>query len=222
MAFPQYYSTNMVKRIGIMGGTFDPPHIGHLAMAEQVLEAMALDMIWFIPTGKISYKDSSQTASTQDRLEMTQLSTIDNPRFSVNTIETEMEGNSYTYKTLEILKERFPDYNFVFIVGADSLNYMEKWREPEKIFDKCQVAAVNRMGISKEQFLEKREFLKERFNADITLIEMPILDISSTELRKRIKQGKSIRYLVKDSVREYIAKNGLYADAKGEDTYDRN
>lgn len=221
MVYLQYYSINMTKRIGIMGGTFDPPHIGHLAMAEQVFEAMALDEVWFIPTGKISYKDSSLTADASDRLEMTRLSIKDNPNFSVSTIETEMESNSYTYKTLEILKERFPDYEFVFIVGADSLNYMENWREPERIFDKCQVAAVNRMGISKEQLVEKRAFLQEKFGGDINLIEMPVIDISSTEIRERIRRGSSIRYFVKDEVREYIKKNDLYI-TKGEGTHDRN
>ena len=200
----------MKQKIGIMGGTFDPPHIGHLAMAEQVRTVMALDEIWFLPTGGITYKDNGNISSPAERLAMTRLAVEGYPHFSVNSMEAESGKNTYTFETMEKLKELYPDTEFVFIVGADSLDYMERWREPERLFRCCSVAAVNRTGISQEKMEEKKKLLEEKFDACIVLISMPAVDVSSTYLREQIRGGKSVKTFVKDGVWNYIKEHHLY------------
>lgn len=197
-----------------MGGTFDPPHIGHLAMAEEVLSAMDLEEVWFLPTGRIAYKDSQNLSLPRERLAMVRLAVAGHPRFKVNGMEAEREEVSYTYQTLQRLEREFPDTEFVFIVGADSLDYMERWREPSEIFRRCVVAAVNRQGFSKEQREEKRRFLEKTFGAEIQMISMPPIDISSTELRKRAARGQSLHPFVPEAVCDYIKEHGLYQSGK--------
>lgn len=201
---------DMNKKIGIMGGTFDPPHIGHLAMAECVREALELSEIWFIPTGKIPHKDSAHAASPADRFNMVAAAIRENPYFSVKDIEVKRKDYSYTFETLEVLKEKYPDAELTFIVGADSLDYMEQWRKPERIFKCCRIAAVNRQGISMEQLTWKKKMLAECFDARIDIVSMPVIGISSTDLRERIKNGKSVSYFVPDNVIEYIKQNSIY------------
>lgn len=197
-----------------MGGTFDPPHIGHLAMAEEVLSAMDLEEVWFLPTGRIAYKDSQNLSLPRERLAMVRLAVAGHPRFKVNGMEAEREEVSYTYQTLQRLEREYPDTEFVFIVGADSLDYMERWREPSEIFCRCVVAAVNRQGFSKEQREEKRRFLEKTFGAEIQMISMPPIDISSTELRKRAARGQSLQPFVPEAVCAYIKEHGLYQSGK--------
>ncbi len=200
----------MKKKIGIMGGTFDPPHIGHLAMAEQVRTVMALDEIWFLPTGGITYKESASLSSPGDRLAMTRLAVAGREAVLVNAMESESGKPSYSYQTMEKLTEKFPENEFVFIVGADSLDYMEAWREPERLFRCCSVAAVNRTGISKEQMKRKKQQLEKQFDARITLISMPYVDISSTELRAMAGRGIDITAYVGENVWKYIQSHALY------------
>ncbi len=199
-----------MKKIGIMGGTFNPPHIAHLAMAQWALECLELDEVRFIPTGKIPHKDSSDAASASDRLEMVRLSVKGNPKFSADPIETEREGYSYSYETLEILKKQNPDAKLFFIMGADSLDYLEKWKNPDRIFKCCTVAAISRMGYTDDAMQRKKAELEKQFNGCIELISMPLIEVSSTMLRHMIREGKSLRYLVCDEVMEYIAKNKIY------------
>ncbi len=200
----------MKQKIGIMGGTFDPPHIGHLAMAEQVRTVMALDEIWFMPTGGITYKKNRGLSSPEERLAMTRLAVEGKPYFSVNPIEAESGEPSYSYRTMEKLTKRYPDIDFVFIVGADSLDYMDVWREPERLFRCCTIAAVNRTGIQREQMEEKKQMLEERYQARITLVSMPAIDISSTWLREQIESGKVVKDYLEETVWEYIQKKRLY------------
>ncbi|MEE1013007.1 MAG: nicotinate-nucleotide adenylyltransferase, partial [Clostridia bacterium] len=203
-------STNLMKNIGIMGGTFDPPHVGHLMIAEYVREALDLEEVRFIPTGQIYYKDSSRTADPDDRLEMVRLAIAGNTRFTADAMEIEREGDTYTFETLEALKAAEPETAFTFIVGADSLDYMERWRHPERIFQCCSVAAVLRPGFSGEQMTEKKKELEQQFHARIEIVPAPLIRISSTELRQRLAEGKSVRYLIPEAVAEYIARHGLY------------
>ena len=202
----------IMKKTGIMGGTFDPPHIAHLAMAQRVYDCLGLDEVCFIPAGKIPHKDSSETASAEDRLEMVRLSVMGNPCFSVDPIEIERGGYSYTFETLEALNKNNSDTEFTFIVGADSLDYMERWREPERIFRCCKIAAVSREGFSDERMLFKKRELEKMFNADIEIVTMPLIAVSSTELRNQIRRGGSVRYLVRDEVLKYILKKGIYME----------
>lgn len=196
-------------KIGIMGGTFDPPHLGHLISAEYVTEALGLDKIIFIPTGKKVYKEDS-AADASDRMNMTFAAVEDNPKFSVSDIEILNEGVNYTSETLKRLCDINPNTHFYFIVGADSLDYMEDWHNPQKIFELCTVAAVQRKGFDYAAIQKKADFLKEKYNADIKCVQAPVIEVSSSQIRERIKKGLSIRYLVCDAVREYIDKNNLY------------
>lgn len=196
-----------------MGGTFDPPHIAHLAMAQWALDYLNLDGVRFIPTGKITYKENC-TATPHDRLEMTRLSVADNPKFSVDDIEVRRQGNSYSYETLEELKRQNPKDRLFFIVGADSLNYMECWKNPQRIFDCCTVAAVNRIGYSAENMQKKKRELEILFGGEIITIPMPIMGISSTELRECVRGGKSIKYFVIPAVEKYIKDKGIYIGAE--------
>ncbi len=200
----------MKKKIGIMGGTFDPPHMGHLAMAEQVRTAMALDEIWFLPTGGITYKKRENHSSPTHRLAMTRLAVAGRMGFLVNPMEAESGKPSYSFETMERLQMEYPDCEFVFIVGADSLDYMDCWREPERLFRCCLVAAVNRTGISQERMEEKKKMLEEKFYARIVLVSMPAVNVSSTFLREEVKAGRSIQPFVGEAVWNYIKEQHLY------------
>lgn len=203
-------SSTKMKKIGIMGGTFDPPHIGHLAMAKYVKKAMALDEIWFLPTGGITYKESAGLSSPKDRLQMVRRLVAEEPGFRVEPLEAESGKNSYTFETLEALREKFPEDEFVFIVGADSLDYMDRWREPARIFQNCIVAAVNRMGFSSRQCEEKKKMLEEKYHGEIHLISMPAVDISSTRIRQMVRDGEDVQEFVSPEVLAYIKKQRLY------------
>lgn len=203
----------MKKKIGIMGGTFDPPHMGHLAMAECVKSVMALDEIWFIPTGKITYKNRDGLPSPQERLAMVSLAVEGIQDFSVNSMEVESREPRYSYQTMEKLTEEYPDAEFFFIVGADSLDYMDAWREPERLLRCCVVVAVNRTGITDRRMEDKKRLLEERFGARIVLVAMPPVDVSSTMLREALKRGEDVRKFLPEPVWDYISKNGLYQES---------
>ncbi len=202
----------MKKKIGIMGGTFDPPHTGHLAMAECVKSVMALDEIWFIPTGKITYKNRDGLPSPKDRLAMVSLAVEGIPDFSVNPIEVESSEPRYSYQTMEKLTKEYPLVEFFFIVGADSLDYMDSWREPERLLRCCVVVAVNRTGIAHEQMIDKKKILEDKFGARIVLVTMPPVDVSSTMLREGLKRGEDVTEFLAESVWDYISKKGLYQE----------
>lgn len=200
----------MKKKIGIMGGTFDPPHTGHLAMAEHVRTVMALDEIWFVPTGGVTYKESSRMTPPEVRLAMTRLAVEGKPYFSVNPIEAESGSVCYSYQTMESLHEQYPEVVFTFIVGADSLDYMDAWKEPQRLLRCCSVAAVNRTGTGWEQMEEKKRLLEEQFHANISLISMPPVDVSSSWLREQLSRGENVKEYLSETVWEYIKQHGLY------------
>ena len=198
-----------MRKIGIMGGTFDPPHTGHLIIAEYVANEIGLETVLFVPTGKISYKKDMGTSSA-DRFHMTELAVEDNPVFDICDVEIARDGYTYTADTLKILHNEFEDAHFYFIVGADSLDYMDNWKMPEKVFSLCTVVAVGRQGYSVRDCEEKIRQLENKFNADIRLVDMPIIELSSSDIRERIKSGKSAKYMVPDCVISYIEQNKLY------------
>ena len=200
-----------MKQIGIMGGTFDPPHLGHLMIAECMRESLNLDEVRFMPNGEIAYKEASRMATPQQRLEMVRLAIQGNPAFVADSTEIERKSTTYTYQTMELLTERERDAAFTFLMGADSLDYMERWKNPERIFCCCTVASVLRPGFSRERMETKKRELEERFGARIILVEAPQILISSTELRQRLQEGRSVRYLVPKAVEAYIREHGLYS-----------
>ncbi len=199
------------KKIGIMGGTFNPPHFGHFIIAQQCYEQLGLDKVLFIPTGKIVYKDMECDPGGMHRYNMLKPVIDANPHFELSDTEISQSEPSYTANTLRKIKSgEYSGSELYFIVGADSLDYMDKWYKPEVIFSLCTVAAAVRPGIDEDRTERKIAELTQRFSARIVRVLTPYVDVSSTRLREYLRQGRSIRYLTHDSVIEYINKNKLY------------
>lgn len=199
-----------MKKVGIIGGTFNPIHLGHLILAERTFEEFELDEILFIPAGISYFKDQSVVLDKKTRIAMTGEAIGDNPRFALSTIECDRAGNSYTYETLEELKSKNPDTQYYLIIGADSLFQMELWQKPENILRDAIILVAKRKGPTTQEFLDKMEEIKIKYNADIRIIPCTYIDISSSEIRERVKNGKSIRYLVPETIEKYIKKHHLY------------
>lgn len=202
----------MVKKIGIMGGTFNPIHFGHLLLAEQTKESLDLDEVIFIPSGNPYMKKASDVLDKKIRLEMTSLAIEGHPYFRSSSIEVDHEGPSYTCETLAALKRENPNCNYYFIVGADSLCSMETWKNPEQIFQNCIVAAAVRGDKTKQEIREIADELIYKYQADIRILPSRFVDLSSSEIRERIRHGKSVRYMLPERVLEYIHTHQLYQD----------
>lgn len=200
----------MGKKIGIMGGTFNPIHVGHLLLAEQAREALALDEVLFIPSGNSYMKDSSGILDSAVRAHLIALAIEKNPYFHLSYMEINREGASYTCDTLTELKSQNMDVEFYLILGADNLLTLESWKNPDYILQNCIVAAAVR-GTGTEMRLEKiASHLIYEYQADIRILPARYMDLSSSEIRKRLKEGKSVRYMLPNKVYEYIETNRLY------------
>ncbi|MCL2826402.1 MAG: nicotinate-nucleotide adenylyltransferase [Eggerthellaceae bacterium] len=200
-------------RLGLMGGTFDPIHIGHLACAEQVRENFALDAVIFIPAGVPVYKKKTEVTPAAQRLEMCRLACEGNPAFDVSSIEVDRVGDTYTVDTLREFRAHYPkNIELSFITGADAVFSIMNWRESETVASLARFIAVTRPGyvISEEQKLA----LKRHTSFKIDYTEVTALAISSSDLRKRVAQGKSVRYLTMQCVNDYIAAHGLYQEVQ--------
>ncbi len=198
------------EKIGILGGTFNPVHIGHLFMAEYAREAVGLDMVIFMPTGVPYMKSAKEILPGKLRKEMLDMSIKDNTFFVTSDIELKREGNTYTYETLKELKALYPKAKLYFLVGADCLFTIEKWVEPKQIFENCTLIAANRNHKAMEALVEKKLYLEQKFGATVLLLDFPSIDISSTEIRNRLREGRSIRYMVHDTVLKYLQSTQLY------------
>ncbi len=198
------------KRVGIMGGTFDPIHIGHLVIAEAAREQLALSEVIFIPAAQPPHKAGREVAPAGHRLHLVQLATESNPFFRVLDVEMKREGPSYSYDTLRALVETHGEStDFYFIVGGDEMNTILTWHRISELFALCRFAAARRQG-APLSLLEVRERLGEEVLARIHSVQAPELEISSTDIRRRLREGRSIRYLVPEKVEAYICKEGLY------------
>lgn len=200
----------MGKQIGIMGGTFNPIHNAHLAMAQDALEQFHLDEIVFIPSGTPYLKKTSEVLTGQIRLEMVQLAISDNEKFSLSNIEIEREGNTYTCETIAELRKKNPENTYYFIVGADSFFYMENWYHPEEIFGKVILLVAVRDLVTEEKLNEKILELREKYQCQIEFLRIQATELSSTYLRKCVKDGRSIQYYVPKQVNQFIKDKGLY------------
>lgn len=200
----------MMKKVGIMGGTFNPIHIGHLILAETARVQFELDEILFIPSGKSYMKQQINIPSGEVRADMTSLAIEDNPYFALSLIEIEREGNTYTYETLEALKLQNPDTEYYFIMGADSLNALENWKYPERIFKTCTLLVAVRNESKTDDIKSKAELLTAKYHGRIELLKCGNMEISSTAIRECVRLGQSIRYIVPDKVIQYIYDNKLY------------
>ena len=193
------------QRIGIMGGTFDPIHNGHLVAASEVAYRFQLDQVVFVPTGQPWQKAGRDVTAAEHRYLMTMVATASNPRFTVSRVDIDRKGPTYTIDTLRDLRELFPDAELYFITGADSLASIMSWRDWEVMLEMANFVGVTRPG-----YELSKDMLPLESQTGIELIEIPAMAISSTDCRKRAGEGEPVWYLVPDGVVQYIAKNNLY------------
>ena len=193
-----------VKKIGLFGGTFDPVHIGHLIIAAAVCDIMDLDTIIFIPSARPPHKGSKDILfNPEERFEMLSLAVRDNPRFSVSDIEMQREGASYTIDTIREMKSKLPpDSEVSFIVGMDNLYEMELWKDPQDIIRECRILVAQRV-------CDNSKDLPDWIDENVDMVDVPLIEISSSDIRKRIRAGRSIRYLVPDTVMKRIQDSGF-------------
>lgn len=193
-----------------MGGTFDPIHYGHLMLAQNALDTFSLDEILFVPSGTPWLKESTKVLSKNKRVSMTGMAIEDNPDFALSTIEIDREGNSYSYETVEELKKEQPETTFYFIMGADSLLEIERWKHPDRLMADCILLVAVRDDCDKEGLKKQIAYLTDKYQADIRILPANRMDISSTKIRQMIQEGKSVRYMLPDQVIRFIQKNHLY------------
>ncbi|QDU62767.1 Nicotinate-nucleotide adenylyltransferase [Planctomycetes bacterium Pan216] len=202
----------MRQRLGILGGSFDPIHLGHLILGERAVESLSLDRLLFVPASIPPHKQDEHLSAADQRLELVQLAVAGNPNFEVSDIEMKRGGPSYTADTLEALTEDFPKHELVLILGADMVMNLPTWHRPEQIVRLARIAAARRPDTTRIDF-SSLEGLFSPDQLDWTasnLIEMPAIGISSTEIRERCAAGRSIRYLVPAPVDSYIRAHELY------------
>lgn len=197
-------------KIGLMGGTFNPIHLGHLIISEFVRLSLPLDKIIFIPSGNPPHKDFDEIISVDHRYKMALLATNSNPHFQISLSEINRKGYSYTIDTIRELKEKLPNDELYFIIGADSLNELTSWKDYNLLFKITNFIAIGRPGLTEEYNLGKIKELNEKYDANIQYINGPLIEISSTDIREKISKNISIKYLVQETVEEYIKLNRLY------------
>ncbi len=198
-------------KIGICGGTFDPVHLGHLAVAEIVRCEFGLDKILFIPSGKPPHKNLDSVTDPIHRLKMVQCAVSTNPNFEAVSIEVERQGYTYTVDTLNQLHALHSESTeFYYIIGADVVMDLLKWKNAEEVFTLTKFIALMRPGFQDEEFKNRIRYLKSKYGVEITGFEAPLIDISSTFIRDRIKNGKSVKYFITEPVERYIKENKLY------------
>jgi nicotinate-nucleotide adenylyltransferase len=198
-------------RWGILGGTFDPIHFAHLAIAEEARESLTLDLVVFIPAAIPVHKPRATVSSAEDRARMVELGIADNACFRLSRIELEREGPSYSVVTVEQLARENPGVDLVFLMSAEAAHSLSTWRAPRRLLELCQVAVVPRLGYA----LPSRAWLAGEFpgQADrFIFVDTPALGHSASDIRARVRAGRSIRYLVPPAVQEYIVQHGLYRD----------
>ncbi|MBO4834536.1 MAG: nicotinate-nucleotide adenylyltransferase [Lachnospiraceae bacterium] len=198
-------------KVGILGGTFSPIHYGHLLLAETAFDRFGLDKVLIMPAGDPYFKDLEKMAADAHRENMTLLAIEGNPHFEFSDLELKREGNTYTVDTLHQLTELYPDDEFFFIVGSDTLFSIEKWYRPAEIFEMAKLL-TSRRNIEKEDLDHQIDYLKNKYGAKIYNLYMPNIDISSTDIRDKVKHGMSIRYYTPDAVIHYIEENKLYLE----------
>jgi nicotinate-nucleotide adenylyltransferase len=192
------------RKIGVMGGTFDPIHHGHLVAASEVADRFGLDEVVFVPTGEPWQKGDRPVSPAEDRYLMTVVATASNPRFGVSRVDVDRSGPTYTVDTLRDLKLRLPDAALYFITGADALAAILTWRDVDELFGLAHFVGVTRPGY---------DLGDDHLPAGaVTLVEVPAMAISSSDCRRRVAEGHPVWYLVPDGVVQYIAKRGLYRD----------
>ncbi len=205
--------SSRTKRIGVMGGTFDPIHNGHLVAAEVARENFNLDKVIFMPAGKPPHKQQNSITDPEHRYEMTVLAVSSNPGFEASRLEVDKDELSYTFDTVkDLLKIYGEDTSVYFITGADAVLELLTWHRIRELLALCRFIAVTRPGFDKEELEQKIGEISSKYNGEIICIEVPLLAISSTDIRERCRSGKTIKYLLPEAVEQYICEKGLYRE----------
>lgn len=199
-----------LRRVGVMGGTFDPIHNGHLVAASEVADRFDLDVVVFVPTGQPWQKKGKRVSPAEDRYLMTVIATAANPSFRVSRVDIDRGGNTYTVDTLTDMRKIYPDAELFFITGADALNKILTWRDWESMFDLANFVGVTRPGYELSEL--DSPLAREVDAGRLSLVEIPAMAISSTDCRERAMSGRPVWYLVPDGVVQYIAKHRMYVD----------
>jgi nicotinate-nucleotide adenylyltransferase len=199
--------------IGILGGTFNPPHMGHLVMAQEALDQLDLDRVVFMPVATPPHKEAREDPGAEARLELARLAVGGDERFEVSPLEVDRGGASFTIDTLRELHDVEPEHDLTFIVGGDMAQSLPAWREPEAILSLARLAVAEREGVGREDIARRLEPLHD--GSRVVFFDMPRIDISSSSIRRRVAEGRPVRYLVPDAVAEAIAEQGLYRQPAG-------
>jgi nicotinate-nucleotide adenylyltransferase len=200
-----------VARIGILGGTFNPPHVGHLVCAQEALDQLDLDRVVLMPVGFPPHKEVEDDPGAEHRLELCRIAVAKDERLAVSRLELDRPGPSYTADTLRVIHETAPGDDLTFIVGGDMARSLPTWREPEMVLSLATLAVAERAGARRDEIDERLAGLAGA--ADVRFFDMPRIDVSSSDIRRRVREGRPIRYLVPDDVARCIGARGLYAPA---------
>jgi nicotinate-nucleotide adenylyltransferase len=191
-----------MRRIGILGGTFDPPHYGHLLIANEVGFRLQLDEVWFMPNQLPPHKVKRSDTTNEDRLEMLKRATKNHSNFKIETIELQRLGPSYTIDTIRLLKSQYPEDEFYFIIGADMIEYLPKWNQIDEL-----IQLIHFVGVKRPGYMENTKF-------PVILVDVPQMDISSNMIRSRTMNQEPICYLLPDEIRDYIKERQLYGSKR--------
>jgi nicotinate-nucleotide adenylyltransferase len=202
-----------VASVGILGGTFNPPHIGHLVMAQEAREQLGLDRVVLMPVAVPPHKEADGDPGPDVRLALARLAADGEEGLEVSTAEIDRGGASFTVDTLRELHERYPEQELTFIVGADMAHSLPAWREPQRILELARLAVAEREGIARDDIAERLAPLHD--GSRVTFFDMPRIDVSSSDIRRRVAEGRSVRHLVPDAVAQAIADGDLYRTTVG-------
>lgn len=202
-----------MARLGILGGSFNPPHLGHLICAQEAFEQLSLDAVLLVPVAVPPHKELSDDPGAPHRVELCRRAVADDERIAVSTLEVERGGPSYTVDTLQALHDLQPEDALTFIAGGDMARGLPSWREPERILELAMVAVAEREGAGRAAIAESVAGLGH--GDRVVPFEMPRVDVSSSLVRRRVADGRPIRYLVPDAVADYIGAHGLYRSGVG-------
>ncbi|MFN8217458.1 MAG: nicotinate-nucleotide adenylyltransferase [Solirubrobacterales bacterium] len=198
----------MSAGVGVLGSAFNPPHLGHLALAQEALWQLGLGEVILVPTGSAPHKRIVDDPGREVRMAMTRLAAAEDNRLSVSSLEVDREGPSYTYETLELLAKERGETELVFVMGADAAVGLESWRNPERVVELARLAIARRAGVSEAEVMATLRSLGAAGRA--TMLEMPQFGVSSSAVRERASQGRPLRYLVPEPVARFIEEKGIY------------
>jgi len=199
-----------VARVGLLGGTFNPPHLGHLVCAQEAHAQLGLDRVLFLPVHAPPHKEAVGDPGVEVRVALCEAAVAGDARFAVSRAEADVPGRSYTVDTLNRLHDACPEDQLTFIVGGDMAASLPQWREPQAILELCTIGAAARDGVGRAEVLERLDRELPGASSRIRFFDMPRIDISSTLIRRRVAAGEPVRYLVPDGVAATIEREGLY------------